>query len=38
MLEVMKFIFSDFSIWLGTLMMLIVISAGIAGLVDTFRR
>lgn len=35
MLEVLQFIFSDFWIWLGTLVLLSVVAGGIAG---AFRK
>lgn len=38
MLEVLQFVFSSFWVWLGSMMMLTVVSAGIAGVVDVFRK
>jgi hypothetical protein len=37
MLEILKFIFSSFWIWLGTLMLVSVIAAGVGGLVVRVR-
>lgn len=34
MLDILKFIFQDFWHWLGTLLIIIVISDGIAGILD----
>lgn len=34
MLDILKFIFQDFWHWLGTLLIIIVISDGIAGIFD----
>ena len=34
MLDILKFIFQDFWHWLGTLLIVIVISDGIAGILD----
>ena len=34
MLDILKFIFEDFWHWLGTLLIIIVISDGIAGILD----
>ena len=34
MIEVLEFIFQDFWHWLGTLLIIIVISDGIAGILD----
>ena len=34
MLDILKFIFQDFWHWLGTLLIIIVISDGIAGVLD----
>ena len=34
MLDIFKFIFQDFWHWLGTLLIIIVISDGIAGILD----
>ena len=37
MLEILKFIFSSFWVWLGTLMLVFVIAAGVGGLVVRVR-
>jgi hypothetical protein len=34
MLEVLKFIFSDFRIWLGTLMMIYAFGGGFSGVIQ----
>lgn len=34
MLDILKFIFQDFWHWLGTVLIIIVISDGIAGILD----
>lgn len=34
MLDILKFIFQDFWHWLGTLLIIIIISDGIAGILD----
>jgi hypothetical protein len=38
MLEVLQFVFSSFWIWLGSLMMLTVVSCGIAGMISSFKN
>lgn len=37
MLEILKFIFSSFWIWLGTFLLTIVIVGGISGMINQFK-
>ena len=38
MLEILKYIFSSFWIWLGTLFLVAVISVGLGGTISNIRR